>query len=96
MELMVATPSFASLLLMDQSFCKDRLPSFNAVFFAGNRFLPGQRKSFWSVFPVYEFSTLMESTECTVAVTAAEIEPKRGKIAAFAGWKTESRRENTH
>ena len=32
-ELMVTTPSFASLLLADKSFCKTRLPDLNAIFF---------------------------------------------------------------
>lgn len=80
MELMVATPSFASLLLMDQSFCKDRLPSFNAVFFCGEPLPPGTAQKLLERFPGIRILNAYGPTECTVAVTAAEIGPKEAKL----------------
>lgn len=80
MELMVATPSFASLLLMDQSFCKNRLPSFNAVFFCGEPLPPGTAQKLLERFPGIRILNAYGPTECTVAVTAAEIGPKEAKL----------------
>lgn len=57
-ELMVTTPSFASLLLADKSFCKTRLPDLNAIFFAENRFRLLRHETSGAV-SGHGFSTLM-------------------------------------
>lgn len=79
-ELMVTTPSFASLLLADKSFCKTRLPDLNAIFFCGESLSPITARKLLERFPGIRILNAYGPTECTVAVTSAEIGPKEAQL----------------
>ncbi len=80
-ELMVLTPSFASLLLADQSFCAQRFPMLKTIFFCGETLLPKTAQMLLKRFPGLRILNAYGPTECTVAVTAAEIGEKEASAA---------------
>ena len=75
-KMMVLTPSFASLLLADQSFCAKRFPGLDVLFFCGETLLPKTARALLDRFPGLRIINAYGPTECTVAVTAAEIGEK--------------------
>lgn len=80
-ELMVLTPSFASLLLADQSFCARRFPQLKTLFFCGETLLSQTARTLLKRFPGLRILNAYGPTECTVAVTAAQIGEKEAAAA---------------
>lgn len=80
-ELMVLTPSFASLLLADQSFCAQRFPKLKTLFFCGETLLSKTARTLLKRFPGLRILNAYGPTECTVAVSAAEIGEKEAAAA---------------
>lgn len=74
-ELAVWTPSFAELLLADAAFGRAVLPSLAAVFLCGEVCRPSLVRALWARFPSLRIINAYGPTECTVAVSAADITP---------------------
>ncbi len=75
-QLMVCTPSFASMLLSDKSFERAWMEELSAIFFCGETLHTETVRALWKRFPGIRIINAYGPTECTVAVTAAEILPE--------------------
>ncbi len=69
----VMTPSFAQLLLLDQSFNADLLPRLATILFCGEALQPKTAKRLMERFPGIRILNCYGPSEATFAVTAAEI-----------------------
>ena len=70
---MVATPSFADLLLLDKSFGKELMPNLQTILFCGEKLLKSTVKKLYSRFDNIKIINSYGPTECTFAVTSIEI-----------------------
>ncbi len=76
----VITPSFAELLLLDKSFNSELLPNFRTVVFCGESLGSRTVKKLYKRFPELRIINCYGPTECTFAVTAADITPEETNL----------------
>lgn len=69
-ELMVVTPSFIDLLLIDKSFNKDLMPNLKEILFCGERLSENTVTRLWNRFEDLKIINCYGPTECTFAVTS--------------------------
>ena len=69
----VMTPSFADLLLLDKSFCKETMPNLKTILFCGEKLLNSTVKKIKERFDNIKIINSYGPTECTFAVTSIEI-----------------------
>ncbi len=72
--LMVATPSFANLLLLDKGFCALQLPQLRCFYFCGERLEVSTAAKLRERFPKADIINAYGPTEATCAVCAAVID----------------------
>ena len=72
-SLMVATPSFIDLLLLDKSFNKLLLPNLKTILFCGEKLLKSTVNKLYSRFNNIKIINSYGPTECTFAVTSYDI-----------------------
>lgn len=72
-NLMVATPSFVDLLLLDKSFGKELMPNLQTILFCGEKLLKSTINKLYSRFESLQIINSYGPTECTFAVTSTEI-----------------------
>ena len=72
-NIMVATPSFVDLLLLDKSFGKEIMPNLETILFCGEKLLKTTVKKIYSRFDNVRIINSYGPTECTFAVTSIEI-----------------------
>lgn len=70
---MVATPSFADLLLLDKSFGKELMPNLQTILFCGEKLLKSTVTKLYSRFDDLQIINSYGPTECTFAVTSVNI-----------------------
>ena len=68
-ELMVATPSFVDLLLIDKSFNKKLMPNLKKILLCGEKLGESTVSKLWERFENLEIINCYGPTECTFAVT---------------------------
>lgn len=73
-NLMVATPSFIDLLLLDKSFTKELLPNLKTILFCGEKLLKSTVEKLYSRFDDLQIINCYGPTECTFAVTSILID----------------------
>ena len=66
----VMTPSFADLLLLDKSFCKEKIPLLKKIIFCGEKLQISTAKKLFTRFENLEIINCYGPTECTFAVTS--------------------------
>ena len=71
--LMVATPAFIDLLLLDKSFEKNLLPNLKTILFCGEKLLKSTVSKLYSRFDNINIINSYGPTECTFAVTSIKI-----------------------
>ncbi len=76
-ELMVVTPSFVDLLLIDKSFNKDLMPNLKKVLFCGEKLGESTVSKLYERFENLEIINCYGPTECTFAVTCDKV--KKGE-----------------
>lgn len=69
----VWTPSFAEMLLRDRSFSSSLLPRLRTILFCGETLRPATARKLLERFPQTQILNCYGPTECTFAVTAAQI-----------------------
>lgn len=69
-ELMVVTPSFIDLLLIDKSFNKNLMPNLKEILFCGERLSENTVTRLWNRFENLKIINCYGPTECTFAVTS--------------------------
>ncbi len=79
-ELMVITPSFADLLLIDKSFDKNLMPSLKKILFCGEKLGEKTVSKLLNRFDNLEIINCYGPTECTFAVTSDKVK-KNEKIS---------------
>lgn len=72
-NLMVATPSFVDLLLLDKSFGKELMPNLQTILFCGEKLLKSTISKLYSRFDNLQIINSYGPTECTFAVTSIDI-----------------------
>ena len=72
-EMAVFTPSFLDLLLVDSSFNAELMPQFKTVLLCGEKLTPKTVELLFRRFPGIRLINCYGPTECTFAVTSAEI-----------------------
>lgn len=72
-NLMVATPSFVDLLLLDKSFGKELMPNLQTILFCGEKLLRTTINKLYSRFDNIKIINSYGPTECTFAVTSIQI-----------------------
>ncbi len=72
-NLMVATPSFVDLLLLDKSFGKELMPNLQTILFCGEKLLKSTINKLYSRFDNLQIINSYGPTECTFAVTSTDI-----------------------
>ena len=72
-NLMVATPSFVDLLLLDKSFGKELMPNLQTILFCGEKLLKSTINKLYSRFDNLHIINSYGPTECTFAVTSTDI-----------------------
>lgn len=72
-NLMVATPSFVDLLLLDKSFGKELMPNLQTILFCGEKLLKSTINKLHSRFDGLQIINSYGPTECTFAVTSTDI-----------------------
>ena len=72
-NLMVATPSFLDLLLLDKSFGKELMPNLQTILFCGEKLLESTINKLYSRFDKLRIINSYGPTECTFAVTSTDI-----------------------
>lgn len=72
-NIMVATPSFVDLLLLDKSFGKELMPNLQTILFCGEKLLKLTVNKLYSRFDNVQIINGYGPTECTFAVTSIEI-----------------------
>ena len=73
-NIMVATPSFVDLLLLDKSFGKEIISNLKTVLFCGEKLLKTTVNKLYSRFDNIQIINSYGPTECTFAVTSIEID----------------------
>lgn len=76
--MMVATPSFADLLMLDKSFNENLMPKLKTILFCGEKLLPTTVQKLYSRFPNLNIINSYGPTECTFAVTSIEMTKEIG------------------
>ena len=79
-ELMVITPSFADLLLIDKSFDKNLMPNLKKILFCGEKLSEKTVSKLLNRFDNLEIINCYGPTECTFAVTSDKVK-KNEKIS---------------
>lgn len=72
-NLLVATPSFVDLLLLDKSFGKELMPNLQTILFCGEKLLKSTINKLYSRFDTLQIINSYGPTECTFAVTSTDI-----------------------
>lgn len=72
-NLMVATPSFVDLLLLDKSFGKELMPNLQTILFCGEKLLKSTINKLYARFDNIKIINSYGPTECTFAVTSYDI-----------------------
>lgn len=72
-EVAVFTPSFAELLLVDESFNQELMPNFKKIIFCGEKLLKDTVQKLYERFENIQIINSYGPTECTFAVTSVEI-----------------------
>ena len=72
-ELMVVTPSFVDLLLIDKSFNKNLMPNLKKILFCGEKLGESTVSRLWERFESLEIINCYGPTECTFAVTCDKV-----------------------
>lgn len=72
-NLMVSTPSFIDLLLLDKSFGKELMPNLKTILFCGEKLLKSTINKLYSRFNDLQIINSYGPTECTFAVTSLYI-----------------------
>lgn len=72
-NLLVATPSFVDLLLLDRSFGKELMPNLQTILFCGEKLLKSTINKLYSRFDSLQIINSYGPTECTFAVTSTHI-----------------------
>ena len=72
-NLMVVTPSFVDLLLLDKSFNSQLMPNLETIIFCGEKLLKSTVDKLYSRFENIKLINCYGPTECTFAVTSFEI-----------------------
>ncbi len=72
-SLMVVTPSFIDLLLLDKSFGRELLPNLQQIIFCGEKLLPSTVNKLYSRFENLKIINCYGPTECTFAVTSVNL-----------------------
>ncbi len=72
-NLMVVTPSFVDLLLLDKSFGKELMPNLQTILFCGEKLLKSTINKLYSRFDNLQIINSYGPTECTFAVTSTNI-----------------------
>lgn len=75
-DLFIATPSFVSFCLADQTFNQDLMPRLERFLFCGETLSPRQSRALFRRFPRAQVWNSYGPTEATVAVTAVEVTRK--------------------
>lgn len=73
-NMIVATPSFVDLLLLDKSFGKELMPNLRILLFCGEKLLSSTVHKLYSRFDDIKIINCYGPTECTFAVTSIEID----------------------
>ena len=73
-NLMVATPSFIDLLLLDRSFGKELMPKLQTILFCGEKLQNSMINKLYSRFNNLRIINSYGPTECTFAVTSIDID----------------------
>ena len=73
-NIMVVTPSFVDLLLLDKSFGKELMPNLETILFCGEKLLKTTVDKLYSRFDNIKIINCYGPTECTFAVTSYDIE----------------------
>ena len=73
-NMMIATPSFVDLLLLDKSFGKELMPNLRILLFCGEKLLSSTVHKLYSRFDDIKIINCYGPTECTFAVTSIEID----------------------
>lgn len=71
--IMVATPSFLDLLLLDKTFNEKLMPSLKTIIFCGEKLLKNTINKLYERFKKIKIINSYGPTECTFAVTSIEI-----------------------
>ena len=79
-NLMVVTPSFVDLLLLDKSFGKELLPNLKTIIFCGEKLLQTTINKLYSRFENIKIINCYGPTECTFAVTSIEVNKNMEEI----------------
>ena len=79
-NLMVVTPSFVDLLLLDKSFGKELLPNLKTIIFCGEKLLQTTINKLYSRFDNIKIINCYGPTECTFAVTSIEVNKNMEEI----------------
>ena len=79
-NLMVVTPSFVDLLLLDKSFEKELLPNLKTIIFCGEKLLQTTINKLYSRFENIKIINCYGPTECTFAVTSIEVNKNMKEI----------------
>lgn len=79
-NLMVVTPSFVDLLLLDKSFGKELLPNLKTIIFCGEKLLQTTINKLYSRFENIKIINCYGPTECTFAVTSIEVNKNMKEI----------------
>ena len=72
-NIIVATPSFIDLLLLDKSFNKELMPKLHTILFCGEKLLKSTISKLYSRFNNIKIINSYGPTECTFAVTSYDI-----------------------
>ena len=75
-NIMIATPSFLDLLLLDKSFGKKLMPNLQTILFCGEKLLKSTINKLYSRFDDLQIINSYGPTECTFAVTSINIDEK--------------------
>ncbi len=73
-NMLVATPSFVDLLLLDKSFGKELMPNLQIILFCGEKLLKSTIKKIYSRFDNIKIVNSYGPTECTFAVASIEVD----------------------
>lgn len=77
-NILVATPSFVDLLLLDKSFNNELMPYLKTILFCGEKLMPKTVEKIYSKFQNIKIINCYGPTECTFAVTSIEL--SRNKV----------------
>lgn len=72
-NIMIATPSFVDLLLLDKSFGKELMPNLQIILFCGEKLLKSTINKLYARFDNIKIINCYGPTECTFAVTSYDI-----------------------